>query len=185
MRNVENGKAFAGGLYRVEVVADLFGVSVRRIQQLTQEGVLPTTDTPDGRRYDLVSTVQKYTAYLSDKAYGRSKTDKEAELKEQKLRAEIALKNSQAELHKLKTAIEKGEYIEVSQAVDELSDFMANFKKFAYGMTSRLAGMLTGYVDATTVRSAQRSLRKELDTMLNAFVDGMRLKGDDQGGMKA
>ena len=59
MRNVENGKAFAGGLYRVEVVADLFGVSVRRIQQLTQEGVLPTTDTPDGRRYDLVSTVQK------------------------------------------------------------------------------------------------------------------------------
>ena len=178
MRNVENGKAFAGGLYRVEVVADLFGVSVRRIQQLTQEGVLPTTDTPDGRRYDLVSTVQKYTAYLSDKAYGRSKTDKEAELKEQKLRAEI-------ELHKLKTAIEKGEYIEVSQAVDELSDFMANFKKFAYGMTSRLAGMLTGYVDATTVRSTQRSLRKELDTMLNAFVDGMRLKGDDQGGMKA
>ena len=71
-------------------VADLFGVSVRRIQQLTQEGVLPTTDTPDGRRYDLVPTVQKYTAYLSDKAYGRSKTDKEAELKEQKLRAEIA-----------------------------------------------------------------------------------------------
>ena len=42
------------GMYRVEVIAQLFGVTVRRIQQLTQEGVLPTTDTVEGRRYDLV-----------------------------------------------------------------------------------------------------------------------------------
>ena len=30
---------------RVEIIAQLFGVTVRRIQQLTQEGVLPTTET--------------------------------------------------------------------------------------------------------------------------------------------
>ena len=43
-----------GGNYnRVEVIAQLFGVTVRRIQQLTQEGVLQTTETAEGRRYDL------------------------------------------------------------------------------------------------------------------------------------
>ena len=32
-----------GGMYRVEIIAQLFCVTVRRIQQLTQVGVLPTT----------------------------------------------------------------------------------------------------------------------------------------------
>ena len=35
----ENGEV-KGSLYRTEVIAQLFGVSVRRIQQLTQEGVI-------------------------------------------------------------------------------------------------------------------------------------------------
>lgn len=59
-------------MYRVEVIAKLFGVTVRRIQQLTQEGVLPTTETPEGRRYDLVPTIQKYVKYLSDKPTART-----------------------------------------------------------------------------------------------------------------
>lgn len=29
-----------GGFYRVEVIASLFGVTVRRVQQLTQEGII-------------------------------------------------------------------------------------------------------------------------------------------------
>ena len=34
-----------GGYYRVEVIASLFGVSVRRVQQLTQEGIISTVKT--------------------------------------------------------------------------------------------------------------------------------------------
>ena len=49
-----NRNVAGGGLYRVEIIAQLFGVTVRRIQQLTQEGVLPTTETVDGRRYDQI-----------------------------------------------------------------------------------------------------------------------------------
>ena len=98
------GNMAGGGMYRVEIIAQLFGVSVRRIQQLTQEGVLPTTETAEGRRYDLVPTIQNYVRYLSDKAYGKKHSERETELKEQKLQAEIALKESQSELHRLKTA---------------------------------------------------------------------------------
>ena len=38
----ENGEV-KGSLYRTEVIAQLFGVSVRRVQQLTQEGIISTT----------------------------------------------------------------------------------------------------------------------------------------------
>ena len=94
-----------GSFYRVEVIASLFGVSVRRVQQLTQEGIIATTRTKEGNRYELAPTIQRYVKYLSDKAYGKSKSEKEAELREQKLQAEIALKESQGEMHRLKTEI--------------------------------------------------------------------------------
>lgn len=45
----ENGEV-KGSYYRAEVIAQLFGVSVRRIQQLTQEGVINTTKVLDGGR---------------------------------------------------------------------------------------------------------------------------------------
>ena len=91
-----------GSFYRVEVISSLFGVSVRRVQQLTQEGIIATTKTLEGNRYELGPTVQRYIKYLSDKAYGKSRSEKEMELKEQKLQAEIALKESQGEMHRLK-----------------------------------------------------------------------------------
>ena len=63
-----------GSLYRTEIIAQLFGVTVRRVQQLTQEGIISTTkileDGKSVRRYDLVPTIQAYVKYLSDKAYG-------------------------------------------------------------------------------------------------------------------
>lgn len=99
-----------GSFYRTEIIAQLFGVTVRRVQQLTQEGIISTTkileDGKSVRRYDLVPTIQAYVKYLSDKAYGKQhRTDKEIELREQKMQADIALKESQGELHRLKTEI--------------------------------------------------------------------------------
>ncbi len=36
---------------RTEVIAQIFGVTVRRVQQLTQEGIIKTTEIPgEGRR---------------------------------------------------------------------------------------------------------------------------------------
>ena len=86
-----------GSFYRTEIIAQLFGVTVRRVQQLTQEGIISTTkileDGKSVRRYDLVPTIQAYVKYLSDKAYGKQhRTDKEIELREQKMQADIALK---------------------------------------------------------------------------------------------
>lgn len=158
------------GYYRVEVIAQLFGVSVRRIQQLTQDGVINTVQTSQGRRYELAPTIQKYIQYLSDKAYGKSKSETEAKLKEQKLRAEVALKESQGELHRLRTEIAAGNYISVEEVKVDYSRFFISFKKFAMSLPSKLAGRLTGFVDPVEVRQLENELQKEVTKLLKSFV---------------
>ena len=165
-----NGKVAGGGYYRVEIIAQLFGVSVRRIQQLTQEGVLPTTETPEGRRYDLVPTIQSYVQYLSDKAYGKNRSEKENELREQKMKAEIALKESQGELHRLKTEIAAGKYISLEEVTLDYTRFFVTFKRFAMSLPSRIAGIIGSYVEPLEARHIEKDLTGEIQKLLEAFV---------------
>ncbi len=166
----EGAKLASGSYQRVEAIAKLFGITVRRIQQLTQEGILHTVETPNGNRYDLITTVQEYIKYLSDKAYGRSRSEKENELREQKLRAEIALKESQGELHQLKTAIARGDYISVEEATLDYTRFFVVFKKFALSLPSRLAGIVAAYLNPVEVRHIEKDLSGEVQKQLTAFV---------------
>ena len=165
-----NGKVAGGGYYRVEIIAQLFGVSVRRIQQLTQEGVLPTTETSEGRRYDLVPTIQSYVQYLSDKAYGKNRSEKELELREQKMKAEIALKESQGELHRLKTEIAAGKYISLEEVTLDYTRFFVTFKRFAMSLPSRIAGIIGNYVEPLEARHIEKDLTTEIQKLLEAFV---------------
>lgn len=158
------------GYYKVDVIANLFGVSVRRVQQLTQEGIISTVQTSQGRRYELAPTIQKYIKYLSDKAYGKSKSEAEAKLKEQKLRAEVALKESQGELHRLRTEIAAGNYISVEEVKVDYSRFFISFKKFAMSIPSKLAGRLTGFIDPVEVRQLENELQKDITKLLKGFV---------------
>ena len=165
-----NGKVTGGGFQRVEIIAQLFGVSVRRIQQLTQEGVLQTTETPDGRRYDLVPTIQNYVKYLSDKAYGKDRSEKELELREQKMKAEIALKESQGELHRLKTEIAAGKYISVEEVVLDYQKFFVAFKNFAMGIPARLTDVVGDNVSPVEARHIEKELSVEIKRLLLSFV---------------
>ena len=163
----------AGGgsaMYRVEIIAKLFNVTVRRIQQLTQEGVLPTTETAEGRRYDLVPTIQRYVQYLSDKAYGKNRSEKELELKEQKMLAEIALKESQGELHRLKTDIAAGKYIAKEEVIIDYERFFLTFKKFALAIPARLTDMISAYLDPLETRRIEQEIQREIQQLLTAFV---------------
>ena len=92
-------------LQKTEVIAKLFQVTVRRIQQLTQEGILETVEIKQGsrtlRRYDLMSTVQAYIKYLGDKAYGREQKESVADKEEEKLQAEVDMKKAKARIAEL------------------------------------------------------------------------------------
>ena len=106
-----------------DTIAQMFGLSGRRIEQLVADGVIERERINGGVRFDLVLTVQKYVKYLSDKAQGRERSDVEVRLKEQKLRADVALKESQGELHRLRTEIAAGNYISVEGSEGGLQPF--------------------------------------------------------------
>ena len=163
--------AATGQYYESKVIAQLFGVSVRRIQQLTQEGIIETTQVPgEGRRYELVPTIQAYTKYLADKAYGREQSDREAELKEQKMKADIAQKESQGELHRLKTDIAAGKYIAVEEVRMDYERFFVTFKNFAMSLSTRLVDEISSYVEPLEARRIEKELHQRVRNLLVAFV---------------
>ena len=147
-----------GQLYESKVIAQLFGVSVRRIQQLTQDGVLETVHISGQRnKYDLIPTIQAYIKYLSDKAYGREAKLSETELREKKLQAEIALKESQTELHQLRTAIANGKYISIEEAQADYTKFFAVLKRFCSGLPSRVVGMIGSRISPVESRELRKT----------------------------
>lgn len=159
------------GYYSKDTIAQLFGLSGRRIEQLVQDGVIDRVRLKNGEvRFELVPTIQKYIKFLSDKAYGRERSDREAELKEAKLRADVALKESQGELHRLRTEIAQGNYISVEEAKADYSRFFIVFKNFALSIPGKMAGRLSGFIDPVEVREIENELQKEVKKLLNDFV---------------
>lgn len=176
MAEAEGKKEKQNATYvRVEYIAQIFGVSVRRVQQLTQEGIINTdTVEEDGRkqkRYDLIPTIMKYIRFLSEKAHGKAhRTDKEIELREKKMEADLALKESQGELHRLKTQIMDGSYISLEEVKLDYARFFVTFKKFATSLPARIAGMLSGSLDPVESRRIEKELAGEVNALLGSFV---------------
>lgn len=170
---MEKGKEDDTGQEYVDTktIARYFGMSVRRVQQLTQDGIIETKSVPKkGRRYELESTIKMYIKYLNDKAKGKNRSVKTELLKEQKLEAEIALKESQGELHRIKCEIAAGKYIDVEEVSMDYQKFFAVFKRFALGMPARLVSMVSDSLDALEARKVEKHLAEEVKRMLNAFI---------------
>lgn len=155
-----------------ERLAELFR---RRMNHDKEKDIISTTkileDGKSVRRYDLVPTIQAYIKYLSDKAYGKQhRTDKEIELREQKMQADIALKESQGELHRLKTEIAAGQYISVEEVKLDYAKFFVVFKKFVMSIPARVTGMLSGQMEPSELRRCEKEIAAEVNRLLGAFV---------------
>ena len=160
------------GLYPTKVIAQLFNVDPRRIQQLTKEGVLQGTKVKGKLMYVLDETISTYIEHLSNKAHGRGQTETILDLKEQKLKAEIALKKSQGELHRLKTDIAAGKYISIDEVKADYIRFFIEFKSFAMSLPSRISARVDAYCDPTETRKLETELNVDICKKLEEFVVG-------------
>ena len=153
-------------------IAQLIGRSTRRVQQLTQDGVLSTEIPPGGgaRRYRTARTIQDYMAWQEQKIRDELSGSTLEELTIKKLQAEVELKESQGALHKLKTAIAEGKYLPAEQVSGDLSDFLRRLKQFADRIPARVAGTMSGYLDTAAARAMKKDLQQELDGLFEAFV---------------
>ena len=94
-------------LQPTQVIAKIFGVSTRRIEQLKTEGIIKGEGRPT--KYDLLPTIQAYIKYLSDKANGREKKQTDSELETSKLEAESRYKTAKADMAELELRELRGE----------------------------------------------------------------------------
>lgn len=156
---------------KTEEIAKLFGLSERRVQILTKEGVLESVKLSKvrGRRYMYKETAQKYIQYLSAKVQQKAVSVNEKELKKRKLSAEVDLKESQKELHELKTDIAKGKYIQIEEVEHDYKRFFNTFKKFTDTIPSRIAMMIGRYIEPEQVRQIEKTMADEVDKMLKGF----------------
>ena len=91
-----------------QAISKIFGVSTRRIEQLTTEGVIQEIPNSRPRKYDLMPTIQRYIKFLSDKANGREKKDLDAANESARIKADAEIKSIKAEMARLELAEMKG-----------------------------------------------------------------------------
>lgn len=151
-------------------LAQLLGLNVRTIQRLTGDGILTNISKTRSLRFNLQASLQAYVAYLKSGEKSQDQQDLEAKLKKQKLEAEIALKESQGELHEMKTRLFEGSIIEVDDVKQDYEAFFKVLKSVINAIPGRVAGILSDYADPVTVRKAEKDITDELNRTMETFV---------------
>lgn len=165
MENSESNAAPKKSYAETKQIALLFGLTVRRIQQLTQDGILQTEKVGRQRKYDLLGSVRRYIDYLQKKVSEKGGgTQEDVENGSRKLRAEADLKQTKAEIARLELEEIQGK-MHRSEDVEALTNDLV----FAIrGMLLSLPGRLAIDLAALTIPAEiSTRVRKEVDEILN------------------
>lgn len=124
-------------LQSTAVVASLFNLSERRVQQLAKEGVIEGRKVDGVYQFDLLPTVRKYIAYLSDKANGRDQKNRKTE--EEKLAAEADLKRAKADMAELQLKELRGQMHRSEDVEAITTDLVYMIRSMIIALPGRLA----------------------------------------------
>ncbi len=140
-----------------DIIARLFGVTTRRVQQLVNEGIIPA-EQKKPLKFDLLKTVQAYIKYLSDKAYGKEqKSTDTVQAEADKLRAEADLKQHKAkiaemQLNELEGTMHRSEDVEAMT-----NDLVYTIRAQIMALPGRLAVDVAQINDANEASALIRS----------------------------
>ena len=153
-------------LQPTQVIAKIFGVSTRRVEQLKAEGIIVGQGKPT--KYDLLPTIQSYIRFLSDKANGREKKEAMANLEEQKLTAEVEIKRAKADAAKLELKELQGKMHRAQDVEAIFTDHVLFLRSMLMAMPGKLAVDLSG--THTAPEQAAR-VEQEVYYILNNLAD--------------
>lgn len=149
----------ASQLVGSKTIADLFGVTVRRVQQLAEEGIIVATKEGRVNKYHLVDTIKRYIDHLSTKANGREQDKEALDLEAQKLEAEVKIKNSKAKIIEM-------ELDELNGEMHRSADVQAMTTQLVFAVRSALLA-LPGRLAIDLARSNDAA---EISDMIRAEV---------------
>ena len=160
-------------LQKVEIIAKLFDVTVRRIQQLTQDGVLKTIEVTENnrkvRRYDLMPTIQAYIKYLSDKAYGREQKESVSNKEEEKLQAEVDIKKAKAKIAQLELDELEGRMHSAEDVESMTTDLCLAVRSALLSMPGQLAVDVAEVTDAAEISEIIKSTVNDILEELSRY----------------
>ena len=121
------------------MVAKLFNLTVRRIQQLTQDGVLATELVDKKRKYDLLVTVQRYIAYLQEKVVKKGENKDDAQNESRKIKADADLRAAKAEIADMELKELRGEMHRSEDVEAMTTDLVFTIRSMMLALPGRLA----------------------------------------------
>ena len=151
-----------------KTIALMFGLTVRRIQQLTQDGILETELVGKSRKYDRDKTTQTYITYLSDKASGRATAQSDQENESRKLAAEADLKEAKAAIEKTKLAELEGQMHRSEDVEAVITDLVFEIRSQITALPGRLA------MDTARIQTAEEEsirIRDEVNIILDNLAN--------------
>jgi len=156
-------------LINSNALAEIFGVTTRRIQQLTKEGIIDSIKIKGSNRYESTETIKQYIKYLSDKANNRESKDSEAvDSEARKSKAEADLKESKAgmaalELNELEGKMHRSEDVEAMT-----TDLVFAIRSMIMALPGRLAIDLA---NINTAAEASEIIKKECHGILSDLAN--------------
>ena len=154
-------------LQSTDIIAKLFDLDVRRVQQLAKEGILPAASQRP-YKFDLLPTVKAYIRYLRDRANGKeAKTADTVKAEADKLRAEADLKQSKAKIAELQLKELEGK-MHRSEDVEALTnDLVYTARSMIMALPRRLA---MDVVQAGSANEASALIRTECYKILDELA---------------
>ena len=154
-------------LQSTDIIAKLFDLDVRRVQQLAKEGILPAASQRP-YKFDLLPTVKAYIRYLRDRANGNeAKTADTVKAEADKLRAEADLKQSKAKIAELQLKELEGK-MHRSEDVEALTnDLVYTARSMIMALPGRLA---MDVVQAGSANEASALIRTECYKILDELA---------------
>lgn len=154
-------------LQSTDIIAKLFDLDVRRVQQLAKEGILPAASQRP-YKFDLLPTVKAYIRYLRDRANGKeAKTAATVKAEADKLRAEADLKQSKAKIAELQLKELEGK-MHRSEDVEALTnDLVYTARSMIMALPGRLA---MDVVQAGSANEASALIRTECYKILDELA---------------
>ncbi len=164
--------------YPVNVIAKLLDLSVRRVYQLTNEGVIPKAEKG---RYELVPAVQGYIRYLRDRAVGADALPDEA------ARASRArLIKAQAEAQEMENAKVRGELVPIDPVERAVTALLGVVRNRILAIETKLPMRVLGCnslpeIQAIVAEMNHEALSELADFNVSRSVLGSDLRDVDEG----
>jgi len=143
--------------YPVSTIAKILNLTERRIQQLSQEGVIPKNERG---RYDLENSVRGYVQFLQDRASGQSLES--ADYHKERAR----LTKLQADEKSLLLEQLRGKLLTVEDVSETWVEMITNARAKLLSLPNKMAGQVTGLQEMAEVEALLKTTIYEALTEL-------------------